>query len=159
MNIGNSITRHVVFKATAGDGNRWQFQKGAVASWDAESANTLTDWEVEGKLELFEKRFVFSSYKFIGFFLMLSSSQSRIDMIGAACESAEKVLADTRKAYCFGTRQGPQILPTLDKGQALKIQEQENLLRAAVNSGEGDTLYCPVSLELLREPAYISFAS
>lgn len=90
---------------------------------------------------------------------MLSSSQSRIDMIGAACESAEKVLADTRKAYCFGTRQGPQILPTLDKGQALKIQEQENLLRAAVNSGEGDILYCPVSLELLREPAYISFAS
>lgn len=110
------------------------------------------------KVSLFEKRFVFFSYKFIGFFLMLSSSQSRIDMIGAACESAEKVLADTRKAYCFGTRQGPQILPTLDKGQALKIQEQENLLRAAVNSGEGDTLYCPVSLELLREPAYISFA-
>ena len=68
-------------------------------------------------------------------------------MIGAACESAEKVLADTRKAYCFGTRQGPQILPTLDKGQALKIQEQENLLRAAVNSGEGDTLYSPVFLE------------
>lgn len=65
--------------------------------------------------------------------------QSRIDMIGAACESAEKVLADTRKAYCFGTRQGPQILPTLDKGQAMKIQEQENLLRSAVNIGEGDT--------------------
>lgn len=90
---------------------------------------------------------------------MLSSSQSRIDMIGAACESAEKVLADTRKAYCFGTRQGPQILPTLDKGQALKIQELETLLRAAVNSGEGDTLYSLVSYKLLHEPAYISFAS
>lgn len=67
--------------------------------------------------------------------------QTRIDMIGAACESAEKVLADTRKAYCFGSRQGPAILPTLDKGQAAKIQEQENLLRAAVNFGEGDNLW------------------
>ncbi|XP_012087330.1 mediator of RNA polymerase II transcription subunit 8 isoform X2 [Jatropha curcas] len=63
--------------------------------------------------------------------------KSRIDMIGAACESAEKVLADTRKAYQFGTRQGPTSLPTLDKTQAAKIQEQENLLRAAVNFGEG----------------------
>ncbi|KAJ0075285.1 hypothetical protein Patl1_34951 [Pistacia atlantica] len=58
-------------------------------------------------------------------------------MIGAACESAEKVLADTRKAYILGTRQGPQNLPSLDKSQAAKIQEQENLLRAAVNNGEG----------------------
>ncbi|XP_021813470.1 mediator of RNA polymerase II transcription subunit 8 isoform X1 [Prunus avium] len=63
--------------------------------------------------------------------------KARIDMIGAACESAEKVLADTRKAYCFGTRQGIPIVPTLDKAQAAKIQEQENLLRAAVNFGEG----------------------
>ncbi|XVF23193.1 hypothetical protein REPUB_Repub13aG0016100 [Reevesia pubescens] len=63
--------------------------------------------------------------------------KTRIDMIGAACESSEKVLADTRKAYCFGSRQGPTLLPTLDKGQAAKIQEQENLLRAAVNFGEG----------------------
>ncbi|KAK7325339.1 hypothetical protein VNO77_29501 [Canavalia gladiata] len=63
--------------------------------------------------------------------------KARLDMIAAACEGAEKVLADTRKAYCFGTRQGPAIAPTLDKGQAAKIQEQENLLRAAVNIGEG----------------------
>ncbi|XP_031249687.1 mediator of RNA polymerase II transcription subunit 8 isoform X2 [Pistacia vera] len=63
--------------------------------------------------------------------------RTRIDMIGAACESAEKVLADTRKAYILGTRQGPQNLPSLDKSQAAKIQEQENLLRAAVNNGEG----------------------
>ncbi|KAL2539095.1 Mediator of RNA polymerase II transcription subunit 8 [Abeliophyllum distichum] len=62
--------------------------------------------------------------------------KARIDMIGAACESAEKVIADTRKAY-FGTRQGPTILPTIDKVQAAKIQEQENLLRSAVNHGEG----------------------
>ncbi|GAV66842.1 hypothetical protein CFOL_v3_10352, partial [Cephalotus follicularis] len=63
--------------------------------------------------------------------------KARIDLIGAACESAEKVLADTRKAYFFGTRQGPPILPTLDKGQAAKIHEQESLLRSAVNYGEG----------------------
>ncbi|CAK9146105.1 unnamed protein product [Ilex paraguariensis] len=60
--------------------------------------------------------------------------KTRIDMIAAACESAEKVIADTRKAY-FGTRQGPTILPTLDKAQAAKIHEQENLLRSAVNHG------------------------
>lgn len=60
-------------------------------------------------------------------------------MIGAACESAEKVIADTRKAY-FGTRQGPTLLPTIDKVQAAKIQEQENLLRRAVNEGEGGIL-------------------
>ena len=71
---------------------------------------------------------------------MCLSLQARIDMIGAACESADKVLADTRKAYGFGTRQGPPIVPTLDKGQAAKIQEQENLLRAAVNYGEGTTM-------------------
>ncbi|KAI9087296.1 hypothetical protein K1719_030766 [Acacia pycnantha] len=63
--------------------------------------------------------------------------KARIDMIAAACEGAEKALADTRKVYYFGTRQGPAIAPTLDKGQAAKIQEQENLLRAAVNAGEG----------------------
>ncbi|CAN4089263.1 unnamed protein product [Withania somnifera] len=62
--------------------------------------------------------------------------KARIDMIGAACESAEKVIADTRKAY-FGTRQGPTLLPTIDKAQAAKVQEQENLLRTAVNHGEG----------------------
>lgn len=63
--------------------------------------------------------------------------KTRIEMIGAACESAEKVIADTRKAYGLGSRQGPTIVPTLDKVQAAKIQEQENLLRAAVNFGEG----------------------
>ncbi|XP_058227686.1 mediator of RNA polymerase II transcription subunit 8 isoform X2 [Rhododendron vialii] len=62
--------------------------------------------------------------------------KTRIEMIGAACESAEKVIADTRKAY-FGTRQGPTTIPTLDKVQAAKIQEQETLLRNAVNHGEG----------------------
>ncbi|XVF86216.1 hypothetical protein PTKIN_Ptkin18bG0022500 [Pterospermum kingtungense] len=63
--------------------------------------------------------------------------KNRIEMIAAACKSAEKVLVDTRKAYCTGSRQGLAILSTLDKGQATKIQEQENLLRAAMNFGEG----------------------
>ncbi|KAK9097508.1 hypothetical protein Sjap_023005 [Stephania japonica] len=63
--------------------------------------------------------------------------KTRIDMIGAACESAEKVISDCRKAYGLGTRQGPTVVPTLDKVQAAKIQEQENLLRAAVNAGQG----------------------
>lgn len=70
--------------------------------------------------------------------ISIDKLKTRIDMIAAACEGAEKVLADTRKAYCFGTRQGPTTFaPTLDKGQAAKIHDQENLLRAAVNVGDG----------------------
>ncbi|PUZ71939.1 hypothetical protein GQ55_2G353800 [Panicum hallii var. hallii] len=61
----------------------------------------------------------------------------RIDMIGSACETAEKVIADCRKSYGLGSRQGTNLVPTLDKAQAAKIQEQESLLRAAVNYGEG----------------------
>lgn len=67
---------------------------------------------------------------------MCNSSQTRIDMIGAACESAEKILADGGKAH-VGPRHGTNSLPTIDKVQAAKIQEQENLLRSAVNHGEG----------------------
>lgn len=63
--------------------------------------------------------------------------KARIDMIAAACETAEKVIADARKQYGLGTRQGPSLITTLDKVQVAKIQEQENLLRAAVNFGEG----------------------
>ncbi|XP_020692465.1 mediator of RNA polymerase II transcription subunit 8 isoform X2 [Dendrobium catenatum] len=75
----------------------------------------------------------------------------RIDMISAACETAEKVIADTRKAHGLGSRQGPTLVPTLDKVQAAKIQEQENQLRAAVNFGEGlrvtgDQRHLPSSL-------------
>lgn len=80
-------------------------------------------------------------------------------MIGAACESAEKVLADTRKAYCFGARQGPSIAPTLDKGQAAKIHEQENLLRAAVHLGEGITLNCHLILNDVTDNICFSSSS
>ena len=58
-------------------------------------------------------------------------------MIGTACETAEKVIADYRKSFGLGARQRASLVPTLDKAQAAKIQEQENLLRAAVNYGEG----------------------
>lgn len=58
-------------------------------------------------------------------------------MIAAACESAEKVIGETRKAYGLDTRQRMSTVPTLDKAFSAKIQEKENLLRAAVNHGEG----------------------
>lgn len=61
-------------------------------------------------------------------------------MIAAACESAEKVIADTRKAYGLDTRQRLSSVPTLDKAFSAKIQEKETLLRAAVNHGEGESL-------------------
>ncbi|XP_010238496.1 mediator of RNA polymerase II transcription subunit 8 isoform X2 [Brachypodium distachyon] len=63
--------------------------------------------------------------------------KARIDMIASACETAERVIAECRKTYGLGTRQGANLGPTLDKAQAAKIQEQEGLLRAAVNYGEG----------------------
>ncbi|CAA7409322.1 unnamed protein product [Spirodela intermedia] len=69
--------------------------------------------------------------------MQIEKLKARIDMIGAACESAEKVISDTRKSYGLGSRQSSTLIPTLDKAQAAKIQEQENLLRAAVNYGEG----------------------
>ncbi|KFK33493.1 hypothetical protein AALP_AA5G020200 [Arabis alpina] len=69
--------------------------------------------------------------------MQIERLKARMDMIEAACKSAEEVLAETRKAYGFGTRQGPSMLPTMDKIQAAKIQEQENMLRAAVNDGAG----------------------
>ena len=85
--------------------------------------------------------FLITVYIYIYIYALLCLLQARIDMIGAACESAEKVIADTRKTY-FGTRQGPTNILTLDKAQAAKIQEQENLLRHAVNHGQGVRLDC-----------------
>jgi hypothetical protein len=61
-------------------------------------------------------------------------------MIGSACETAERVIAECRKTYGLGTRQGANLGPTLDKVQAAKIQEQEGQLRAAVNYGEGEKI-------------------
>ena len=46
------------------------------------------------------------------------------------------------KPIALELAKAPAIAPTLDKGQAAKIQEQENLLRAAVNVGEGNSCTC-----------------
>ncbi|CAA7037870.1 unnamed protein product [Microthlaspi erraticum] len=72
--------------------------------------------------------------------MQIERLKARMDMIAAACENAEKVLADTRKAYGFGTRQGPSMLPTMDKGQVAKTKEQDGMLRAAFNDGTGTRL-------------------
>ncbi|XP_051189636.1 mediator of RNA polymerase II transcription subunit 8 [Lolium perenne] len=69
--------------------------------------------------------------------LQIDKLKTRISMIGSACETAERVIAECRKTYGLGTRQGANLGPTLDKVQAAKIQEQEGQLRAAVNYGEG----------------------
>ncbi len=53
------------------------------------------------------------------------------------CDAAEKVLQEARKVYGLSTRQGPVALTTLDKAQAARIAEQEKLIRAASNFGEG----------------------
>ena len=63
---------------------------------------------------------------------------SRTDVIGAACSCAEKAINDSRKAYGLGTRHTPGIIPPMDKVQVAKIEEQEKLLRAAANLGEGE---------------------
>lgn len=63
--------------------------------------------------------------------------KSRIDAIAAACNNAEKCISEARKVYGLGTRHNPGIIPQLDKLQASKIDDQEKLLRSAVNSGEG----------------------
>ncbi|XWS20622.1 hypothetical protein CRYUN_Cryun31cG0118500 [Craigia yunnanensis] len=98
------------------------------------SSKLLPEMEVEDNLK---REQLLLGMQNLPMLSQIDKLKTRIDMIGGACESAEKVLADTCKAYCFGSRQGPAILPTLDKVQAAKIQEQENLLRAAVNFGEG----------------------
>ncbi|KAH9621749.1 hypothetical protein KSS87_008584 [Heliosperma pusillum] len=76
--------------------------------------------------------------------------KARIDMIAEACESAGKVLADTRKAYCLDTKQKPSTVPTVDKAHSATILEQENILRAAVNTGEG--LKLPADQRHLTSP-------
>ncbi|WZZ73861.1 hypothetical protein YC2023_085231 [Brassica napus] len=71
--------------------------------------------------------------------MQIETLKERIGRIAEACENAEKVMADARKAYGLAPDRGsPSMLPTtMDKAQAAKILEQENMLRAAVNEGEG----------------------
>ena len=60
-------------------------------------------------------------------------------MIGEACESAEKVIAEGRKDL-FRTRDQLPIHPTIDRVKAAVIRDQEETIRNAANHGEGDTL-------------------
>ena len=64
--------------------------------------------------------------------------QRQIELVRSVCDIAEKVLGDARKAYGLSSRQGPVALAALDKQQAARIAEQEKLLRAASNSGDGE---------------------
>ncbi|XP_057820129.2 mediator of RNA polymerase II transcription subunit 8 isoform X2 [Cryptomeria japonica] len=74
--------------------------------------------------------------------IQVEKLKSRIDAIATACNNAEKCISEARKVYGLGARHNPGIIPQLDKLQATKIDEQEKLLRSAVNSGEG--LWLPV---------------
>ncbi|KAG2264411.1 hypothetical protein Bca52824_071490 [Brassica carinata] len=69
--------------------------------------------------------------------MQIETLKERIRKIAEACENAEKVMADARKAYGLAPQRGcPSMLPTtMDRAQAAKILEQENMLRAAVNEG------------------------
>lgn len=64
--------------------------------------------------------------------------QRQIEVVRTVCDVAEKVLGEARKVYGLSSRQGPVALATLDKAQAARIAEQEKILRAASNSGEGE---------------------
>ena len=64
--------------------------------------------------------------------------QSRIDAIGAACSCVEKAINYSHKFYALGTFHTLGIIPPMDKVQVAKIEEQEKLLRAAANLGEGE---------------------
>ncbi|KAG2645195.1 hypothetical protein PVAP13_2KG418900 [Panicum virgatum] len=98
------------------------------------SSKLLPEMEVE---ETTKKEQLLSGIANLPVPTQIEKIKVRIDMIGSACETAEKVIADCRKSYGLGSRQGTNLVPTLDKAQAAKIQEQEGLLRAAVNYGEG----------------------
>ncbi|KAL0889529.1 hypothetical protein Bca101_013512 [Brassica carinata] len=91
----------------------------------------------------------------------IETLKERIGRIAEACENAEKVLADSRKAYGFGSHRGdPSMLPipTMDKAQAAKIQEQENMLRAAVNEGTASIQLCFKGLRLPPDQRQITTA-
>ncbi|XP_062193846.1 mediator of RNA polymerase II transcription subunit 8 isoform X2 [Phragmites australis] len=98
------------------------------------SSKLLPEMEVE---EATKREHLLSGIANLPVPTQIEKLKARIDMIGSACETAEKVIAECRKSYGLGARQGANLGPTLDKAQAAKIQEQENLLRAAVNYGEG----------------------
>ncbi|XP_057769571.1 mediator of RNA polymerase II transcription subunit 8 isoform X2 [Salvia miltiorrhiza] len=111
----------------------WEIEKGKAVLPVMLSSKLLPEMEMEDNTK---REQLLHGMQGLPVVAQIDKLKTRIDMIGAACESAEKIIADARKTY-FGTRQGTNLLPTIDKVQAAKIQEQENLLRSAVNHGEG----------------------
>ncbi|KAL6844948.1 hypothetical protein ACP4OV_025607 [Aristida adscensionis] len=98
------------------------------------SSKLLPEMEVE---ETMKREQLLSGIANLPVPTQIEKLKARIEMIASACETAEKIIAEYRKNFGLGARQGANLGPTLDKAQAAKIQEQENLLRAAVNYGEG----------------------
>ncbi|CAN5951690.1 unnamed protein product [Sphagnum jensenii] len=84
--------------------------------------------------------------------------QRQIETVRLVCDAAEKVLQEARKVYGLSTRQGPVALTTLDKAQAARIAEQEKLIRAASNYGNG--LHIPPDQQQMASvlPSHIASA-
>lgn len=77
-------------------------------------------------------------------------------MIGEACESAEKVLAEGRKDL-LRTKGHTTILPTIDVVKAALIRQEEEVIRRAVTHGEGATLMFPL-LSLMSLDMFFSLS-
>ncbi|KAG0570139.1 hypothetical protein KC19_6G141600 [Ceratodon purpureus] len=84
--------------------------------------------------------------------------QRQIELVRSVCDGAEKVLGEARKVYGLSSRQGPVALATLDKQQAARIGEQEKLLRAASNSGDGLRISPDQQQAPLMLPPHVSSA-
>ncbi|KMZ59861.1 Mediator of RNA polymerase II transcription subunit 8 [Zostera marina] len=100
------------------------------------SSKLLPEMELEDDLK---REQLLHGMKSFSMTTQIDKLNNRIEMIRKCCESAEKIIADSRKAYGLGSRQlqGVSLLPFLDKTQLTKIHEQEVLLRNTVNFGEG----------------------
>lgn len=98
------------------------------------SSKLLPEMELE---ETAKKEQILGGLSSLPVLTQVEKLKSRIDAIGAACSCAEKAINDSRKVYALGTRHTPGIIPPMDKVQLAKIEEQEKLLRAAANLGEG----------------------
>lgn len=98
------------------------------------SSKLLPEMELE---ETARKEQILGGLSNLPVLMQVDKLKSRIDAISAACNCAEKAINDSRKVYGLGTRHTPGNITPLDKVQVAKIEEQEKLLRAAANHGEG----------------------
>ncbi|KAL2461960.1 Mediator of RNA polymerase II transcription subunit 8 [Abeliophyllum distichum] len=93
------------------------------------SSKLLPEMEIDDKTKREE---LLNEMQNLSVSMQIEKLKTIINAIGAARGCAE----DARFSY-LTTRPGPIVLPTTDKVQVAKIQEQENLLRSAANHGEG----------------------